>query len=131
VLDAYYPGGLFTLFVNSTTDLDGLERHARTMAFTTLVLFQMFNVFNNRSTRRTAFTRTYSNPLLWAAVVLSVALQVAVVYLPPLQRAFRTTALSPGDWVVAIVVASTVLIVMELVKLVLRARAGAQATSGG
>jgi Ca2+-transporting ATPase len=125
VLDAYYPGGLFTLFaVAAGGDLDLTERHARTMAFTTLVLFQMFNVFNNRSTRRTAFTRVYANRLLWGAVVLSLLLQVAVVYLPPLQRAFRTAALGAQDWLVAIVVASTVLFMMEIVKSAVRRRDG-------
>ncbi|MBK9713224.1 MAG: cation-translocating P-type ATPase [Kouleothrix sp.] len=119
VLDAYYPGGLFDIFVRYPNDLELAERHARTAAFTTLVLFQMFNVFNNRSPTRTAFTRAYFNPLLWAAVILSVLLQVAVVYVPPLQRAFQTTALSLLDWLVALAVASSVLIVVEIAKLVL------------
>lgn len=117
VLDAYYPGGLFAMWVRYPNDLALAERHARTMAFTTLVIFQMFNVFNNRSTKRSAFFRMFDNRLLWASVVLSVLLQGAVVYVPFLQRAFQTTALSAGDWLVAIVVGSTVLIVMEIIKL--------------
>jgi Ca2+-transporting ATPase len=120
VLDAYYPGGLITLISRYPNDLGLAERHARTMAFTTLVLFQMFNVFNNRSSIRTAFTRAYRNPLLWGAVVLSVLLQVAVVYLPPLQRAFQTIALSAGDWLLALAIASTILIVVEIAKLAVR-----------
>jgi Ca2+-transporting ATPase len=123
VLDAYYPSGLFTTFVRFPNDLDLAERHARTMAFTTLVLFQMFNVFNNRSPTRSAFTLVYRNPLLWGAVLLSIVLQAAVVYLPSMQRAFQTTALSPGDWAVALAIGSTVLIVVEIVKLVIRRQA--------
>jgi Ca2+-transporting ATPase len=95
------------------------------MAFTTLVLFQMFNVFNNRSPTRTAFTRAYRNPLLWGAVLLSLLLQLAVVYLAPLQRAFRTMPLSAGDWLVAIGVGATVLLSVEAAKLLVRARAAA------
>src|SRR5262249_23978772 len=98
---------------------------ARTMAFTTLVLFQMFNVFNNRSPTRTAFTLAYFNPLLWGAVLLSVLLQVAVVYLPPMQRAFQTTGLSAGDWLVALGIGATVLAIVEIAKLLIRARVSA------
>jgi Ca2+-transporting ATPase len=55
-------------------------------------------------------------------VLLSIALQVAVVHLPFLQRAFHTVALSPGDWLVCVAVASSVLWVMELKKLLARRR---------
>jgi Ca2+-transporting ATPase len=120
VLDAYYPNGLFTTFVRYPNDFDLAERHARTMAFTTLVLFQMFNVFNNRSPTRSAFSLAYRNPLLWGAVLLSILLQVAVVYIPTMQRAFQTTALSAGDWAVAFVIGSTVLIVVEIAKFFIR-----------
>jgi Ca2+-transporting ATPase len=126
VLDAYYPGGLSTALVRFPNDLDLAERHARTMAFTTLVLFQMFNVFNNRSPTRTAFTLAYFNPLLWSSVALSILLQVMVVYLPPMQRAFRTTALSAGDWLVAAGVSAAVLIVVEIAKVMVRSRAAAE-----
>ena len=45
-------------------------RYAQTMAFTTLMLFQLFNVFNARSDERSAFDGLFSNRWLWAAVVL-------------------------------------------------------------
>jgi Ca2+-transporting ATPase len=126
VLDAYYPGGLFTALVRFPNDLDLAERHARTMAFTTLVLFQMFNVFNNRSPRRTAFTLAYFNPLLWGAVALSILLQVMVIYLPPMQRAFQTIALTAGDWLVAAGIGASVLIIVEIGKLIIRSRMAAE-----
>ena len=56
------------------------------------------------------------------AVLVSVALQVAVVYVPFLQRAFSTAPLDARDWVVCVVVASSVLWAMELKKLVSRPR---------
>ena len=56
VLDAYYPGGLFTLFAQGTGPNTADEAHARTMAFTTLMMFQLFDVFNCRSRRRSAFS---------------------------------------------------------------------------
>ena len=120
VLDAYYPGGLFTLFASGTGPNEADGTHARTMAFTTLMLFQLFNVFNCRSTWRSAFSGFFENKWLIAAVALSLFTQVLVIYVPFLQAAFHTVALSAFDWLVATTVGATLLVAMELVKLVLR-----------
>ncbi|MCS7056600.1 MAG: cation-translocating P-type ATPase [Thermoflexales bacterium] len=93
---------------------------ARTMAFTTLVLFQLFNVFNARSDRESAFRGLFRNPGLWLAVAVSLVLQVLVVHVPFLQRAFSTVALSPADWLTCIAVASSVVWMRELFKLLAR-----------
>jgi len=114
VLDAALPGG----FVEGA----GTMRHAQTMAFTTLVVFQLVNVFNARSDERSAFRQPFSNTWLWVAVAVSLALQAAVVYLPFLQGAFSTVPLSPGDWVQCATVASSVLWFRELEKAVTRWR---------
>ena len=112
VLDASLPGG----FVDGSGDL----RYAQTMAFTTLMLFQIFNVFNARSDDRSALTNLFTNRWLWAAVALSVVLQVVVVYVPFLQNAFGTTALSARDWGIAVSVSSSVLWLRELTKVFVR-----------
>jgi Ca2+-transporting ATPase len=54
-------------------------------------------------------------------LVLSLALQVAVIYVPFLQRAFSTVSLGPGDWLGCAVVASSVLWLRELSKVMVRA----------
>jgi P-type Ca2+ transporter type 2C len=100
---------------------------ARTMAFSTLVFAQLFNCFNARSDRTSAFSHLFTNPVLWAAIALSAALQVAVVELPFLDDAFHTTALAFGDWLICVGLASMVLWADEAKKLVgrrLRASAG-------
>src|SRR5262245_48897170 len=112
VLDASLPGG----FVNGSGDL----RYAQTMAFTTLVLFQMFNVINARSDERSAFIRLFTNHWLWAAIGGSVLLQMLVIYAPFMQRAFGTTGLSGVDWLICVAVASSVLWLRELSKLAAR-----------
>ena len=114
VLDASMPGG----FIEGTGDV----RYAQTMAFTTLMLFQIMNVFNARSDEESAFKGLFSNRWLIAAVGLSVALQVAVVYINVLQQAFDTVGLAAGDWLVSIAVASSVLWFRELQKLWTRAK---------
>ncbi len=98
VLDASLPGGL--------VEGAGTLRYAQTKAFTALILFQLFNVFNARSDRRSAFRGLFSNRWLWGAVMLSVALQCAVLYTPFLQQAFSTVGLAAADWLQCIAVAS-------------------------
>src|SRR5262249_53548332 len=100
-IDLSLPGGFI--------DGSGTLRHAQTMAFTTLMLFQIFNVLNARSDERSAFVGLFSNAWLWAAMTLSIALQVAVVYVPVLQQAFGTVSLSVDDWLLCLAIASTVL----------------------
>jgi Ca2+-transporting ATPase len=112
VLDADLPGG----FVNGAGSL----RHAQTMAFTTLMLFQLFNVFNSRSEESSALRELFDNQWLWGAVSLSVTLQVCVVYTPFLQRAFSTESLSLGDWLRCTAVASSVVWLLEIQKAVRR-----------
>lgn len=107
-LDASLPGGLI--------QGGGTLRYAQTMAFTTLVLAQLINVFNARSDEWSAFTGLFTNRWLWGSVLLSLALQVLVIYAPALQRAFGTVALSAADWVRCAVAASAVLWVSEGVK---------------
>jgi P-type Ca2+ transporter type 2C len=80
----------------------------------------MFNVFNARSDRESAFRGLLGNRWLLAALALSVALQLLVVYAPFLQRAFSTEALTAPDWLRCTTVASSVLWLREVEKAVNR-----------
>ncbi len=115
ILDASLPEGL----IAGSGDI----RYAQTMAFTTLVFFSMFTVFNARSDEQTAFVGLFSNKWLWIAVIVSLILQVAVVYVPFLQQAFSTSPLSGSDWLKCAAVGSSVLWLRELTKLIGRSRA--------
>lgn len=95
---------------------------ARTMVFTTVVLAQIFNAFNSRSDRVSAFVRPFDNRLLWAAAGLTVLLQVAVVHAPPLNRAFDTDPLDAKQWLICAGLSSSVLIADELRKVIVRRR---------
>lgn len=97
---------------------------ARTAAFTTLVLAQMFNCFCARSATTSAFQHLFTNLWMWGAVVLGVVLQLAVVHLPFLNTAFGTQPLSLEQWIVCAGLASMVLWSSELRKLLGRALAG-------
>ncbi|MDX3966312.1 MAG: cation-translocating P-type ATPase [Bradyrhizobium sp.] len=112
VLDAALPGGMI--------EGSGTLAYGQTMAFTTLVLFQLFNVFNARSDDRSAFHGLFTNGWLWGAVVLSLLLHAFVVYTPFLQEAFSTVSLSAGDWLFCVAVSSSALWLRELSKVVVR-----------
>ena len=112
VFDAALPGGL----ING----NGTIAYAQTMAFTTLTMFQLFNAFNARSDDRSAFRGLFANRWLWGALALSLGLQVAVVYVPILQAAFSTVSLGAADWLVCVAVASSVLWLRELSKMMVR-----------
>ena len=91
--------------------------HARTEALTTLVLYQLFNVFNARSETKSVFRMNpFSNPFLFLSIVASVIAQVTVVYWQPLQAIFQTTPLSITDWLLIVPVAFTVIVVVEIDK---------------
>jgi len=113
-LDLRLDGG----YLGGSGDID----EARTMAFTTLVLAQLFNCFNARSDRDSAFRHLFTNRWLWGAIALSALLQVAVVELAFLNEAFDTTPLALGDWLICLGLASVVLWADEAKKLGRRLR---------
>ena len=118
-LDIFLPGGLVDIAGVSTDDL----ATARTAAFTTLVLAQLFNTLNSRSETVSAFSHLLVNRWLWGAIALGVAAQIAVVEVPLLQAAFSTSSLDAVHWGVTVAMASLVLWVDEARKAVRRMRA--------
>jgi P-type Ca2+ transporter type 2C len=112
-IDLNLPGGL----IEGTHNLAS----ARTAGFTVLVFAQLFNCFNARSETASAFDGLFENGWLWAAVVLSIVLQVAVVNVELLNAAFGTVPLSITQWAVCVAMASAVLWFGELRKAWLRA----------
>jgi Ca2+-transporting ATPase len=122
VLDASMTGGQIAG--------SGNLRYGQTMAFTTLVIAQLFNTLNARSDERTAFAGLFANRWLLGAILLSASLHAFVVYVPFMQRAFGTVALSAADWVRCTVAASAVLWVSEAVKLVRRQMVHRQTRNG-
>ena len=91
------------------------------MAFNTFVLFQFFNILNVRSDQFSVFRRaTLRNPQLWGALAIVAVLQVGVTHFGPMQRLFDTTSISGVQWLVCIGVASSVLVIEELRKVIRR-----------
>ncbi len=94
---------------------------AWTISLTTLAVFQWFNVWNCRSEKESIFSQNpFSNLYLVLATVVVILLHLAIIYIPFLQTIFKTTALSLNEWGLIIVVSSSILVVEEIRKLVVR-----------
>ena len=97
------------------------QEYALTLAFTTFVLFQFYNIFNARAEHETAFNgHFFHNRWLWLSLAAVLSLQVLVVHWAPAQAVFRTTDLALADWGLAALVASSVLLIEEVRKLLQR-----------
>ena len=89
----------------------------QTVVFTVLTLAQLFHVLAIRSERDSLVTiGLFSNPALLGAVLLTVGLQLAVIYSPALNAIFKTQPLSALELLVCVGLASLVLVAVELEK---------------
>jgi Ca2+-transporting ATPase len=94
---------------------------ARSLAMTVTVLFQFFQVWNSRSETKSIFNMNlFSNPFLFVSMVLALAMQLAVLYIPSLQGIFETFALNVSEWIMLLLVASSVVLMVEIDKAVVR-----------
>ena len=91
--------------------------HWRTMLFTTLTLAQMGNALALRTNKDSLFqVGILSNPAMLGAVLLTFVLQLAVIYVPFLQRFFDTQALTLNELLLSLAASSVVFIAVELDK---------------
>ncbi|WP_219837738.1 calcium-translocating P-type ATPase, SERCA-type [Paenibacillus sp. R14(2021)] len=79
--------------------------HAQTVAFATLVMAQLIHVFDCRSSRSIFHRNMLQNKYLLLAVLSSVVLMAAVLYVPALQPIFKTVPLGVRDWCLVLVAA--------------------------
>ena len=109
-----------TILVQAGTIESG-DSHWQTMVFTTLTLTQMGNILAIRSERESLFTLGLrSNMPLLGAVILTCALQLAVVYIPPLNPIFNTQPLSPMELGVCFAGMAAIFFAVEIEKLLVR-----------
>jgi Ca2+-transporting ATPase len=111
--------GFLTLGVGFWGEATG--RPWQTMIFTTLALLQLGNAFALRSESQSFFSQgALSNkPLLWT-VIVTLTIQVVIIYWAPLQSLLHTEALSAFELAVVLVVSTGVFAAVELEKLIRR-----------
>lgn len=90
---------------------------ARTVAFSTMVAFQWFMAFSARSDELTVFKLgIFHNRLLVLSILVAIGLQMAVIYVPFLQVAFRTVPLGIDRWVIILLASGALFAVEEIRK---------------
>jgi Ca2+-transporting ATPase len=95
--------------------------YSQSMVFSVLTFSQMFHVLAIRSERDSLWRiGVFSNLPLLLAVLATFALQLAVIYVPWLQPVFKTAPLRAADVALCILIASIVLLAVELEKLLVR-----------
>ena len=76
----------------------GVE-HARTMAFATLSISELLRAYTSRSERYSLWSiGVFSNKWMQWAVLFSLVILLAIIYLPFLDPIFGTTFLTAADW---------------------------------
>lgn len=122
--------GITSLVVGFFSWLSNRDGAWQTMVFTTLTISQMGNALATRSERDSLFSGgRRANHALTAAVLLTLGLQLAVTYVPFLQRVFHTKPLSWLELALSLVASTAVFWSIELVKLVRRLRSQRRAAS--
>ena len=94
--------------------------YAQSVAFTAMVMFEMFNVLNYRSLNESLFKRgLFGNLYLWGAIASSVLLQCLVLY-SPLNTFFKSVPIDLTEWLVILAVSASVIVYVEIVKWLFR-----------
>src|SRR5690606_21922406 len=105
------------LFLQSWAAAEGYsERSQQTMVFTLLSFMQLGNALAVRSVR-SMFNRNFLyNPPMLATVLLSVVLQLSIVYIPMLQNIFKTTSLDARSLEMILLITALGTLGIELIK---------------
>ncbi|HLF55108.1 MAG TPA: calcium-translocating P-type ATPase, SERCA-type [Candidatus Nanoarchaeia archaeon] len=94
---------------------------AQTIAFTSIVMFELFQAVSCRSVRQPVFfVGVFKNKWLWLAILLSLALQLLIMYVPFLQSVFSMVGLSWKEWLLITLVSCAGFIYLELHKFFVR-----------
>ena len=113
--------GTFGLFLWEREHGASIEL-ARTVAVNTVVMFEVFYLFSARYLLAPVLTYEglFGNRYVLYAIGLLILMQLGFTYLGPMQTLFDTTAMSIDAWLRTIMVASSVLILVEIEKMLLR-----------
>jgi Ca2+-transporting ATPase len=91
---------------------------ARTAAFTTLALFQIWNVHNSRALKHSLFeVGLFSNIPLMAVTILALTLQVSAVEVPFMHKLIGTVSLPWREWQLSVGVSLSLVVLVEIRKL--------------
>jgi len=113
--------GTFGLFLWEMNQSASVE-HARTVAVNTLVMFEIFYLFNSRYISAPVFNwaGVTGNRYVLIAIAILIIFQLGFTYLAPMQSLFGTTGIDFKIWLRILLVASSVLFLVEMEKYFVR-----------
>ncbi len=112
--------GTIALYMWELVVKQGTVPKAQTIAFTTLIVFELFHVFNAKSFNDAIFSkRIFSNPALFLGWFASVIFTLLVIYWGPAQKIFGTVALGLGEWFSIILISSVIIFFVEIQKTII------------
>ncbi|HEX8137044.1 MAG TPA: cation-transporting P-type ATPase [Pyrinomonadaceae bacterium] len=98
----------------------GAGAHSRTVALLALVGVQLGHMFNCRSRTRSFVDHLFSNPFIWIAALMLLALQLLALYFPPLALVLNTSRPTRADWLVLCACTLAPVMIVEVVKIYFR-----------
>ncbi|MGV8162043.1 MAG: cation-translocating P-type ATPase [Candidatus Nanoarchaeia archaeon] len=114
-------GGTLLLFIwELAVKNSGVEK-ARTIAFATLICFELFHAYNSRSLHTSIFNKNFwKNKMMFIATGISATILVLCVYTPLGHMVFKTVPLEMLDWLAIVLVSGLVVAASEIIKLLIR-----------
>lgn len=116
---------LAAYFIGCALEHDGLQSNqGMTMAFLTLSMAEIFHAYNVRSMHKSVFTLKSHNKLLWGAMISSLALTTAVIFVPGLNAFFHfadaagNALIDFKEYIIALALAVSVIPIVELQKVI-------------
>lgn len=97
------------------------EEIVRTITLQTIVIAQMFHLFNSRSIRGFAFNKDFfTNKAVFVVSALLIVLQLGITYLPFMNNVFGTSPLTLEDWIYPFILGFAVFVIVEIEKAIMR-----------
>ena len=116
------PMMLGTLFLFSRYYLVDMDK-ALTVSLSVLAVFQWFNAWNCKHESKSIFQlNPIANKYLIGATIIVISLHLIAIYTPLMQKILKTTSLNINDWIIIILVASSIVVVEEIRKFIYRSK---------
>ena len=94
--------------------LNSTQTEAMTVTFTLFVVYQLFNAYNCKANSES------SSKYLYMGIIISLTLQILIIYIPQLELIFKTAAIGIIDWIIILAVSSTVIIAEKIMNKVIK-----------
>ena len=111
-----------TLLMNIQLLAAGYDQElVRTLTLQTIVIAQMFHLFNSRSIRGCAFGKGFfANKAIFIVSAILLCLQLSITYIPFMNEVFSTRPLMLEDWIYPILIGVAVFVIIEIEKFIMR-----------